>query len=401
LIVTAIACHVLLSDAVDPDATSSAQDGFVVEVLTDEGLTGVGETDLNPWIAEACIRAPGRHSMGRSLEELVVGQDPLRIAELWERMYVGSAMNGRRGAVVSAMGAIELALQDLKGKALGQPVRRLLAPDAADSVVPYASLQPEPAEATIEAYRHELLAWARRARELGFRALKLETTFDGPYAHLGIAATDAQAVELIAAVRAAVGPEVDLMVDVQYAFMHDVQRALRFLHECEPFDLLFVEAPLWPDDLAGHARLAAEGRTPIASGEWLTTRHEFADLLDRGGVAVAQPDIARVGGLGEAWAVAAMAWERGRSVVPHAWKTALSISAAAALAAATDNTLLIEYLPEELSESALRRELVRVDWEFRLGRLELSSSPGLGATLDREALARFEENAARARRVIS
>lgn len=88
MIVAELDCHVLLSDAVDPDATSSSQDGFLVEVTTDEGLTGIGETDLNPWIAEACIRAPGTHSMGRSLEELVVGQDPLQIAELWERMYV-------------------------------------------------------------------------------------------------------------------------------------------------------------------------------------------------------------------------------------------------------------------------------------------------------------------------
>jgi L-alanine-DL-glutamate epimerase-like enolase superfamily enzyme len=395
--IASVNCHVLLAGEFDPNATSSSQDGFVVEVVTDDGLVGIGETDLNPWIAEACIQAPGTHSMGRSLAELVVGQDPFAIDELWRRMYVGSAMNGRRGAVVSAIGAIDMALHDLRGKALGQPARHLLDPGSADAVTPYASLQPEPDEASLEAYTGELLAWAARARDLGFRALKLETTFDGPYAHLGIRASDADTVELVTAVREEVGPDIAIMVDVQYAFLDDVERALRFLHECEPLGLFFVETPLWPDDLAGHARLAAEARTPVASGEWLTTRHEFADLLDRGAVAVAQPDIGRVGGLTEAWAVAGMAAERGRRIVPHAWKTALSISAAAAVAAASPVCPFVEYLPEELNASELRRELVTVDWTFRDGLLELSGSPGLGAKLDRDALERFAENARRAR----
>jgi L-alanine-DL-glutamate epimerase-like enolase superfamily enzyme len=314
-------------------------------------------------------------------------------------MYVGSAMNGRRGAVVSAIGAIDMALHDLRGKALGQTARRLLDPGAGDVVTPYASLQPEPEEASLEAYAAELLAWAARARDLGFRALKLETTFDGPYAHLGIHANDADTVALVAAVRDEVGPDVAMMVDLQYAFLDDVERALRFLHECEPLDLFFVEAPLWPDNLAGHARLAAEARTPVASGEWLNTRHEFADLLDRGAVAVAQPDIGRVGGLTEAWAVAGMAAERGRRIVPHAWKTALSISAAAAVAAASPVCPFVEFLPDELNASELRRELVAVDWKFRDGFLELSDTPGLGAELDRGALERFAENARRARAV--
>jgi L-alanine-DL-glutamate epimerase-like enolase superfamily enzyme len=396
VVITAVTCHVLLAGEVDADATSSSQDGFLVEVATDEGLVGIGETDLNPWIAEACILAPGTHTMGRSLAELLVGQDPLAIDELWQRLYVGSAMNGRRGAVVSALGAVDMALHDLRGHALGRPARRLLDAGATDSVTPYASLQPEPEEATIEAYREDLLAWAARARELGFRAMKLEATFDGPYAHLGISASDSETVELIEAVRDAVGPEVELMVDLQYAFMHDLERAEQFMHACEPLGLFFVETPLWPDDLAAHARLAAGSQTRIASGEWLNTRHEFEDLLDRGGVGVAQPDIGRVGGLSEAWAVASLAADRGRLVVPHAWKTALSISAAAALSAATPNCPFVEYLPEALSSSELRRDLVQVDWTFRDGQLELSDSPGLGASVDREALARFRENAARA-----
>ncbi|HYM70764.1 MAG TPA: mandelate racemase/muconate lactonizing enzyme family protein, partial [bacterium] len=124
--ITGIDCHVLLDPGMDVGATSSAQDDIVVEIHTDEGLTGIGEADVNPWIAQACIEAPGTHTMGLGLREMLIGQDPLQVEALWERLYVGSAMNGRRGAVVHAIGALDIALHDLRGKALGRPCRELL-----------------------------------------------------------------------------------------------------------------------------------------------------------------------------------------------------------------------------------------------------------------------------------
>src|SRR5262245_2984297 len=92
--------HVLLDPGVDVDATSSAQDTIVVEVATDEGIVGIGETDLNAWIARACIEAPGTNSMDRGLKRMLIGQDPLEPDRIWQELYVGSAMSGRRGAVV-------------------------------------------------------------------------------------------------------------------------------------------------------------------------------------------------------------------------------------------------------------------------------------------------------------
>ena len=98
--------HVLLDPGYDVSATSSAQDTVVVEIETDEGLTGIGETDLNAWIARVCIEAPGTHTMDRGLREMLLGRDPLDPAAIWQDLYVGTAMTGRRGALINALGAI-------------------------------------------------------------------------------------------------------------------------------------------------------------------------------------------------------------------------------------------------------------------------------------------------------
>lgn len=387
-----IDCHVLLDPGFDIGSTSSAQDDIVVEIHTDEGLTGVGETDVNPWIARACIEAPGTHTMGLGLTEMLLGQDPLNVEALWERLYVGSAMNGRRGAVINAMGALDIALHDLRGKALGKPCYELLGGARREFITPYASLQPEVSD--FESYKRSLLDWALEARRRGFRAAKLEVTPTGPYAHKGLQASHQRMTEAIAAVREAVGPDFVLMVDVQYAFP-DASTCLATIREWEPFNLYFIETPLPPDDLEGYARLSAEQPIPIAAGEWLATRFEFLDLMDRGKVSVVQPDVGRVGGLTEARRVCELARERGLTVVPHLWKTGISIAAAAHLAAATPHLAFIEFLPKELCESRLRKELVADELQMVDGVIPLPTRPGLGIELDRDALQRFKEAANR------
>ena len=91
----------------------------MVEIHTDEGIVGIGETDVNPWIARACIQAQGTHIMGLGLEEMLIGEDPMQPEAIWQKLYSGSKMNGRRGALICAMGAIDMALWDIKGKAAG------------------------------------------------------------------------------------------------------------------------------------------------------------------------------------------------------------------------------------------------------------------------------------------
>ena len=383
----------LLDPGCDTGATSSAQDDIVVEIHTDEGLTGVGESDVNPWIARACIEAPGTHTMGLGLKEMLIGRDPLQVESLWEELYVGSAMNGRRGAVIHAMGALDIALHDLRGKALGKPCYELLGGAAQPFITPYASLQPE--VSSFDAYRESLLEWAITAKELGFRAAKLEVTPCGPYAHKGLKASHAQMTEVIGAVRDTVGPDFTLMVDVQYAFPC-ADTCLGVIRDWVDFNLFFIETPLPSDDLPGYARLATEQPIPIAAGEWLATRFEFLDLMDRGKVQVVQPDVGRVGGFTEAVRVCRLAAERGLTVVPHLWKTGISIAAAAHLAAATANCAFIEFLPGGLCESRLRQELTVDELRLEGGVIELPKLPGIGVELNREALRRFEAAAERA-----
>jgi len=384
--ITAIECHVLVAPGLREDATSSSQDDLVVLVHTDEGITGVGETDTGPWLAKAAIESPGSHSMAMGMTELLIGSDPFDTGALWQRLYTQTAMSGRRGAVICAMGAIDMALWDIKGKALGLPVYKLLGGAHKHHIVPYASLQPN--GSTVDEYGASLVAWTEKVREYGYRAAKMECTLDGPYRHLGLRGTDAQMTEIVTACRRAAGPDFEMMVDVQYRWP-DAGAALRTLRRWADLDLFFVETPLPADDLAGYAALARSAPMRIAAGEWLNTRFEFLDLMDRGEIAVVQPDVGRVGGLTEAVRVCQLAQDRGRLIVPHCWKTGIGIAASAHLAAATPNCPFIEFLPEELSDSPLRRELAPNDLALRDGLLPLPQRPGLGVELNMDALKRY------------
>ncbi|MGE3290832.1 MAG: mandelate racemase/muconate lactonizing enzyme family protein [Geminicoccaceae bacterium] len=384
--IASVESHVLLAPNYDPRFTSSAQDSFVVILRTEDGLEGIGESDVNPWIAKACLEAPGTHTMGLCMKELLQGADPFDIEGIWRRIYLGTAMNGRRGAVVHTLGAVEMALWDLKGKALGKPVHELLGGAVRPAVVPYASLQP--AGHSFEEYRDALVESAVKAKGLGFKAVKSEVTMNGPYAHSGLHEGYNRHTEVVAAVRKALGPDVTLMIDVQYLW-EDAATCLAVVKDWAEFDLFFLETPIWADSLDEHRKLAEAAPMRIASGEWLATRHEFKELMDRGKVQVAQPDVGRVGGLTEARAVCEMAAERGLTVVPHCWKTGISISATAHLAFTQPHCAFIEYLPPALCFETLRKELATEDLRLVDGEIPLPSRPGLGFELNRDALNRY------------
>jgi len=384
--ITRIDTHILLVPDYEVSACSSAQDDLVVEVHTDLGIVGVGETDTNPWIARECIRARGTHCMGLGLEEMLVGADPMQPEAVWQRIYRGSKMNGRRGALICALGAIDMALWDIKGKALGMPVSRLLGSGGRTRVTPYASLLP--AGRTLDEYGESLVAKAVAANALGFRAAKLEVCLSGPYSHHGMQESDDEIVALVAECRRAVGPDLALMVDVAYAWP-DAPTALGVLERLAPYDLEFVETPIDIDDLEGYAFLHSRSPIRIAAGEWQNTHFEFLDLADRGQVDVLQPDVGRVGGFTEAILVCRIAALRGRLIVPHCWKSGIGIAASAHLAAACDDCPYIEFLPVELAESPLRRELLLDDFPVVDGMITLSDSPGLGIELNRDVLERY------------
>jgi L-alanine-DL-glutamate epimerase-like enolase superfamily enzyme len=195
-------------------------------------------------------------------------------------------------------------------------------------------------------------------------------------------------VAIVAECRRAVGPDLELMVDVAYAWP-DAPTALGVLERLAPYDLDFVETPIDIDDLDGYAFLHARSPVRIAAGEWQNTRFEFLDLADRGQVDVLQPDVGRVGGFTEAMRVCRIAADRDRRIVPHCWKSGIGIAASAHLAAACDCCPYIEFLPVELAESPLRRALLVDDLPVVDGAITLPDSPGLGIVLNPETLQKY------------
>ena len=245
----------------DEGKTSSAQDDLIVIIHTDEGITGIGESDVNPWMAKAALTAPGTHTMGLCIKDLLIGADPFDIAGLWDKMYKGTAMNGRRGVVIHAMGAVDMALWDLKGKALGKPVWELLGPKGRDEVYPYASLLPGDCH-TFEEYRDNLVENALKAKALGFRGMKAEILMNGPYTHGGMRESYDRHTDVVAAVRKALGPDLALMVDVGYLWP-DAKSCLEVIKDWKEFNLFFVETPVWSDDTEGLREVCEIGRAHV------------------------------------------------------------------------------------------------------------------------------------------
>lgn len=385
--ITDVECRILVTPALSENATSSSQDDLVVIVHTNEGITGIGETDTSPWLARAAIEAPGSHSMAMGFKDLIIGMDPFDTTAIWEKVYTYTCMSGRRGAVICALGAVDMALWDIKGKALGLPVYKLLGGAHREHIVPYASLQPY--GNSVKEYGESLVVWAKRAKEYGYKAIKLECTLAGPYNHSGLKGTDEEMTEIIRACRDAIGPNCKVMVDVQYLW-YDAKSALRTIQKWEDLDIFFLETPLQIDNLEGYAFLAKEAPMRIAAGEWQNTRFEFIDLMDKGQIDVAQPDVGRVGGLTEAVRVCQLAQDRGRLIVPHCWKTGIGIAASAHLAIATANCPMIEFLPAEMCDSRLRIELVTEPLTMTNGVLTLSNKPGLGIELNMDTVEKYE-----------
>jgi L-alanine-DL-glutamate epimerase-like enolase superfamily enzyme len=388
--ITQVDCEVLLVPDCNADACDSSQDTVVVKVQTDEGITGIGEVDTNPWAVKALIESPGTHIMALGLAEMLIGRDPTQPQAIWNHLYTFSAMPGRRGLGICAIGAIDMALWDIYGKAEQKPVWQLLGGAGQDYITPYASLIPN--GRTLKEYREGLVAKAKWACDFGFTAAKLEVCVKGPYSHNRLQEGNDAIVDVIAACREAVGPEMRLMVDVAYCWS-DWKEALGVLRQLERYDIFFVETPLPCDDLDGYGRLADSTAIRIAAGEWLQTRFEFADFMDRGHLDVVQPDIGRVGGITEAMRVVQMALDRGKIVVPHCWKTGIGMAATAHVAAASPNCHFVECLPAAVAESRLRRELVSEELLIANGKLALPRRPGLGFELNPDAVAEFSSAA--------
>jgi len=341
--------------------TDSSQDALIVKVSTDAGITGWGEVDGCPYVTRAIIEAPMSHTLVTGLRALLIGEDPLETARLWRKMYQGTLYYGREGAVIQTMAGIDLALWDIKGKALQQPVYKLLGGGFRKQVRVYASNMFQfTAEATA--------GRARKARDEGFTAVKFGWEPFGRDPK-----TDCAYLE---AIRNAVGGEVDVMLDV--GLIWDAKTTLQRARLFEPYNLAWIEEPLHPDDLQGYARVAAGTDVKIAAGEEECTVAGFTRLMDLGRIDVVQVDLTRCG-LSQAIKIAALAEQRGLPVVNHNFTTDINVAASLHFLASVPNAFIMEYCvePSEISRSLARNPIPIED-----GHAAVPEEPGLGVEPD-------------------
>ena len=375
-----------LSCQVDPPYASAAgvqarRGTLLVEIETDSGITGIGEAGLGGGATAVVIE--------KDLAPLLVGQDPLLIEGLWQKMFARTRQYGRRGIVMNAISGIDIALWDIAGKIAKLPVYKLLG-GCRDRVEAYASGGFYQEGKGVDGVAAE--AEGYRAR--GFKGMKMKVGRNpSTQTHLRQLIGNPAFCEVdpsedlarVGAVRKALGPQAKLMVDVNCAwspaFAIEMGRAM------EPYQLYWIEEPVATDDIDGSAQVAAALATPIAGYETEIGLYGFRELIDRGAVDIVQCDIAWSGGFSEGRRIAAYAQAHHRMVAPHAFAGAVLLVASLHFAAAIPNGLVLEW---DQNPNPVREELLKEPLRLEEdGTVRVPERSGLGIELDREAVERY------------
>ncbi|PYT32792.1 MAG: mandelate racemase/muconate lactonizing enzyme family protein [Acidobacteria bacterium] len=348
----------------------SGQDALIVRVETDAGITGVGEVDSAPMAVKGAIDGPFSHTTACGLGQVVVGEDPFETEKIWHKMYRANIYGGRRGVGLHAMSGIDLALWDVKGKALKLPVWKLLGGGFHQTMRCYASslFGPTP-EKTGDL--------ARRYRDQGFTAVKFGWDPMGQDERTDIA--------LVREARKGLGDGADLLIDA--GLVWDSKTALQRARAFSEYGIFWLEEPLRPDDYDGYRKLAESTDVRIAAGEEESNRQSFLDLMDRGRIDVVQVDLTRCGGFTEAMKIAALAWDRGLPIANHGFTTYINVTAALHWLNSIPNALICEFVAEE--ETNLRESITRQKLRASDGYLAIPQEPGLGIDLDEDAIRKY------------
>lgn len=337
----------------------------LVAVHTEEGAVGLGSVFTNDGLVRAALAV---------LEPLYRGENALEPERVSEKLHQHSFWLGRGGSLTHAISGIDIALWDLLGQVTGQPVSRLLGGRYRERVQPYASLlMEEPAQ-----MRDRLLA----VKAQGFRAFKIGW---GPFGRRNAKLDRA----IVAAAREAVGSESRLMVDAGGSDAHwpnGYRWALNTAQMLADYDIHWFEEALVPDALDDFVKLREHSPVPISGGEVLTRRQCFQPWIERGAFDIIQPDVTKVGGISEERRIAWAAEDHGIRFIPHGWNTAVGLAADLHLAAAVPGTDLVEYL----TGSPFIDEITAGGWHLDAdGMLPIPTQPGLGLTLDRDAVHKY------------
>jgi L-alanine-DL-glutamate epimerase-like enolase superfamily enzyme len=342
--------------------TVLAREFALVFVEDDAGRRGVGYTYAGT-VGGRLVRDAVLHT----LRPLLLGKPADLIEQHWNAMYQDTLLIGRRGAVLRAISAVDIALWDLLGQTTGLPLYRLLG-GCRDEVPAYASGGYYRDEEPIASIRDEM----QRYVELGFSDAKMK---------VGGASLEVD-VERVRAARDVLGPRRRLALDANNAYK-SVPEALRAARAFQPFEPWWFEEPLSPDNIAGHAELARQIETPVATGEIHQTRWDFRALLESRAAAILQPDAGVLGGVSEWLKVAHAAATFDVPVAPH-WHADVHVH----MAAAASNCLTVEYF--RLEEDVYNFERVLSErLQPHDGLITLPQKPGLGLALDHDAIAGF------------
>jgi D-galactarolactone cycloisomerase len=337
----------------------------LITVLTDEGITGWGSAFTNDGLSAAALKV---------LEPLYLGENPLEPERVSEKLRAHTFWLGRGGTITHTISGIDIALWDILGKATGQPVGRLLGGRYRERVRPYASIlmeQPEP-----------LADHLKQIHAQGFRAFKIGW---GPFGRSSYGLDE----QIVKAARYAIGSESLLMVDAGASdafWSQGYKWARRTAKMLADYDVFWFEEPLCPDNLPDYSLLRRNSPVPIAGGEVLTRRQSFVPWLQGRALDIVQPDVTKVGGISEERRIAWMAEENGIRFVPHGWNTALGLAADLHLTSAMQQADMVEYL----TGSPFIDDIVATKWKLdEDGMLSVSDAPGLGISLDLDAVEKY------------
>jgi len=344
-----------------------------VKVETSNGLVGYGEASLES-------REKTVETAVLELKRYLLGKDPTEIERHWQAMYRGTFWKG--GPILcSAISGVEQALLDILGKSLDYPVYKLLGGPCRDKVKAYTHVSGVTPD--------DLARNAKRIVTKGFKGLKFLTEGGNTYTVSGIPSQQdvmkrrpiKETVARVAAVRKAVGGEIDLMLDAHGRL--DPSTATLLAKELEPYNLLFFEEPIPPENSEMMAWVCAKSNVPIATGERLYTKFGFSSLLEKHAAQIIQPDVCHAGGIMECKKIAAMAECYYVSVAPHNPNSPVATAASIHLAASIPNFLIQEMIP---ADTGPRKYLLKPPLQIEDGYLKLPRGPGLGFVLNEEFL---------------
>jgi galactonate dehydratase len=355
-------------------------DWILVQVFTDEGITGLGESFPSP-----AGQGNSVQTMIAGMKSFLDGEDPMNIDKLYNKMHSHlGRMGPSSGLAAIAVSGVEIALWDIAGKSVGVPVYRLLGGKHRDQIRVYADFHGGASD--------DPASFAARAEEVvsqGFSAIKFDIDLprfskDDGYS-ITVDNADVNYIrKLVRTVREAIGPEVDLAIDCHGAF--DTLSAKKIAYALEEFHLFWLEEPVPSTNIDALAEIKASTRTPICTGENLYTRFQFRDLLEKQAVDIIEPDIQKTGGILEGKRIADLASTYYMSMAPHCVATPVGTMASVHLCASLANFLILEFHQVDFP---WWQDLAKMDEPIVVnGCIRVPESPGLGIELNEAEVSR-------------